>query len=54
MINSLKIKERLSDHPVTEGKGGKPCVTIVIDNVIYLTCTFLGLIITKMCLQKGC
>lgn len=46
---SLKIKRRLSDHPVTEGRGKKNNLdmTIVIDNVMYSTCGFLGLIITK-------
>lgn len=54
MINPLEIKERLSDHSATEGKGEKkPCMTIVIDNVIYLTCTFLGLIITKCDFRKA-
>lgn len=36
----------MSDHPLTEEKEKKN-LTVVIDNVMYLTCMFLGLIITK-------
>lgn len=48
MIYFLKIRRRLSDHSVTEEKGKKIFdMTIVIDNVMYLTCMFLGMIVIK-------
>ena len=48
VISSMEIKGRLCDHAATEGKGKEnPHMSIVINNVMYLTCVFLGLIITK-------
>lgn len=44
---SLKVKGRLSDRPVTEGKEKDLDMTIVIDDVIYLTSMSLELIITN-------
>lgn len=46
MIDFVKIKGRLSNHSVTEEKGKKIFdMTIVIDNAMYLTCMFLGMIV---------